>query len=103
MTTGALPLVPVAAPGHNFVSRYLREISVLAAYLLLLLALLIFRPRYFEDQFASSWIDAAPMLIAAVGMTLVILARHIDISVGSQFSACAITAALLAKSGMPMP
>src|SRR5438093_12932667 len=44
-----------------------------------------------------------PVLVAAVGMTLIILARHIDISIGSQFSVCAILAALLSKSGMSMP
>jgi rhamnose transport system permease protein len=36
-------------------------------------------------------------------MALVILARHIDISVGSQFSLCAVTAGLLARAGVPMP
>ena len=36
-------------------------------------------------------------------MTLVMLARHIDISIGSQFSLCAVTAGLLAQAGLPMP
>src|SRR5439155_23772278 len=44
-----------------------------------------------------------PVLVMAVGMTLVILARHIDISVGSQFSLCGIVAGLLAQAGLPMP
>ncbi|HYE97400.1 MAG TPA: ABC transporter permease, partial [Planctomycetota bacterium] len=45
---------------------------------------------------------SAPVLIAAVGMTLVVLARHIDISVGAQFSVAGVIAGLLAKSGLPM-
>jgi rhamnose transport system permease protein len=45
----------------------------------------------------------APVLVAAIGMTLVILARHIDISIGSQFAICGVAAGLLAKSGLPMP
>jgi rhamnose transport system permease protein len=45
----------------------------------------------------------APVLVAATGMTLVILARHIDISIGSQFAICGVAAGLLAKSGLPMP
>jgi rhamnose transport system permease protein len=45
----------------------------------------------------------APILVAAVGMTLVILARQIDISVGSQFAICGVAAGLLAKAGVPMP
>ena len=36
-------------------------------------------------------------------MTLVILARQIDISVGSQFSVCAIVGGPLAQTGLPMP
>jgi rhamnose transport system permease protein len=43
------------------------------------------------------------MLVAAVGMTLVILSRHIDISIGSQFSVCGVVAGLLAKMGLPLP
>ena len=43
------------------------------------------------------------MLVAAIGMTLVILARQIDISVGSQFSVCGIVGGLLAQAGLPMP
>ena len=36
-------------------------------------------------------------------MTLVIVARQIDISIGSQFSLCAVASGLLAKAGLPMP
>jgi len=36
-------------------------------------------------------------------MTLVILARQIDISIGSQFAICGVAAGLLAKTGLPMP
>jgi rhamnose transport system permease protein len=45
----------------------------------------------------------APILVAAIGMTLVILARQIDISIGSQFAICGVAAGLLAKAGLPMP
>jgi rhamnose transport system permease protein len=33
----------------------------------------------------------------------VILCRHIDISIGSQFSICGVVAGLLAKAGLPIP
>jgi rhamnose transport system permease protein len=46
---------------------------------------------------------AAPLLVAAVGMTVVILARQIDISIGSQFAICGVVAGLLAKAGLAMP
>ncbi len=45
----------------------------------------------------------APVLIVAIGMTMVILAGHIDISVGSQFAVCSVAAGLIAKAGMPLP
>ena len=36
-------------------------------------------------------------------MTLVILCRQIDISIGSQFCICGVVAGLLARAGLPMP
>jgi rhamnose transport system permease protein len=42
----------------------------------------------------------APVLVAAIGMTLVILLGEIDISIGAQFAVCSVVAGLLAKSGM---
>ncbi len=36
-------------------------------------------------------------------MTLVVLARHIDISIGSQFAIAGVAAGLFAKAGWPMP
>jgi len=44
----------------------------------------------------------APVLILAIGMTMVILVAEIDISVGSQFAVCSLAAAWLAKAGIPM-
>ncbi len=87
----------------SFVSRYQRELGVAAAYAALLALLGITRPAFFQTQFAATWVTMAPVLIAAIGMTLIIIARQIDISIGSQFSVCAITAALAAKAGTPMP
>src|SRR5262249_4583486 len=48
-------------------------------------------------------VSNAPVLLAGVGMTLVVLARHIDISIGSQFAIGGVAAGLLAKTGAPMP
>lgn len=89
--------------GNDFFSRHLREISVGAAYLLLLAALAVFRPAFFRDQFRQTWVSAAPVLVAATGMTLVILTRQIDISIGSQFSVCGIVAGVMAAWPVPGP
>jgi rhamnose transport system permease protein len=85
------------------IARYQRELSVAAAYAALLLALAFAAPTFFREQFRASLVSSAPVLVAAVGMTLVILARQIDISIGSQFSICGVVAGLLAKAGLPMP
>jgi rhamnose transport system permease protein len=86
----------------NF-TQHRRELSVAGVYLTMLAALAVFRPVYFHVQFISTWIQSAPVLIAAVGMTWVILSRQIDISIGSQFSVCGVLAALSARMGLPMP
>ena len=84
--------------------RFQREISVAIAYAALLALLAIAAPRFYQgDKLSSILVSAAPILVAAMGMTLVILTRQIDISVGSQFSLCGVAAGLLAQTGLPMP
>ncbi|HEY3121624.1 MAG TPA: ABC transporter permease [Vicinamibacteria bacterium] len=61
-------------------------------------------PRFYEAaNLRDLLVGAAPVLVAAVGMTSVILARQIDVSIGSQFAVCAVVAGLLAKAGLAMP
>lgn len=70
----------------------------------LLAGLAVAAPRFYEpDNLRDVLVAAAPLLVAAVGMTAVILARQIDISIGSQFAICAVVAGLLAKAGLAMP
>lgn len=86
------------------IGRYRRELSVAAAYALLLLVLAVAAPRFFRrEQLGASVVSNASILVAAIGMTLVILCRHIDISIGSQFSVCGVVAGLLARAGLPIP
>lgn len=81
-----------------------REVYVAAALILLLTVLAIAAPRFYEpDQLVRLLVKMAPLLVASVGMTLVILARQIDISIGSQVCVCGVVAGLLAKTGVPMP
>lgn len=87
----------------TIIGRYQRELSVAGVYALLLAVMAVLTPTFFHQAFADTWVAAAPVLIAAVGMTLVIVARHVDISIGSQFSLCGVAAGLLAKSGVPIP
>jgi rhamnose transport system permease protein len=48
-------------------------------------------------------ITNAPALIVALGMTVVIIAGEIDVSVGSQFAVASVIAGSLAKMGVPLP
>jgi rhamnose transport system permease protein len=81
-----------------------RELSVAAAYGVLLAGLAVVAPGFYQPaNLRDLLVGAAPVLVAAVGMTPVILARQIDISIGSQFAICAVVAGLLAKAGLAMP
>ena len=81
-----------------------RELSVAAAYAALLAALWWRAPAFFQfTNLRDVVVAAAPVLVAGVGMTLVILTRQIDISIGSQFAICAVVAGLLARAGLAMP
>jgi rhamnose transport system permease protein len=89
---------------NRIARQYQRELSVATAYVVLLVVLAIFAPAFFHGtQIPDLCVSSAPILMGAVGMTLVILARQIDISIGSQFSICCVAAGLLAKGGWPMP
>lgn len=84
--------------------RYQRELSVALAYLLLLGLLGVFAPSFYRgDKLWSILVNSAPILVAGLGMTLVILLRQIDISIGSQFTVCGIVAGLASQAGWPMP
>jgi len=80
--------------------RYFRELSVTAALLLLLVGLAIAAPSFFQAQpLLTLAAREAPTLLVACGVTLVIVSRQIDISVGSQFGLCGVCAGMLAASG----
>lgn len=83
--------------------KYSREITVAGALILLLVALGIFAPNFFELQpLLSRFTSQMPALVAAIGITLVIITRQIDISIGAQFSMCAVIAGIVAAAGMPL-
>lgn len=84
--------------------RYKRELSAALAYALLLAVVAVFAPSFFSAaNLRDLALNNAHALIIATGMTIVILAGQIDISVGSQFAVASVAAGLLAKSGVPMP
>ena len=83
--------------------KYFRELTVAVALLLLMLGLAIFAPHFFQIQpLISRLTSQMPALILAIGVALVIISRQIDISIGAQFSMCAIVAGVTAASGLPL-
>jgi rhamnose transport system permease protein len=73
------------------------------ALVALLLVLAAAAPAFFDPaNLRDLLLAAAPVIVAAVGMTLVVLTRQIDISIGSQLAVCAVIAGVLAKSGLPV-
>lgn len=85
-------------------SRYKRELSAAAALAALLVVVAVASPSFFSSANLSDLVvNNAATLIVAIGMTMVILAGQIDISVGSQFAVCSIASGWLATSGVPIP
>jgi len=83
--------------------RHFRELTVAAALVVLLLALAVFAPAFYQPQPLLSLLTReAPTLVVACGMALVIISRQIDISVGSQFAVCSVCAGLLAAMKWPL-
>ena len=82
---------------------YRREISVAAATGALAIVLGVAAPGYFSaENLSDVFLANAPVLVVALGATLVILAGEIDISVGSVFAIAGVVAGLTAKLGMPV-
>ena len=88
----------------NFLRDYRRELSALLAYFVLLVVVALLAPSFYQAANVRDLVlSNVPVLLIAVGMTLVILVGQIDISVGSQFAICSVAAGVLAKTGMPIP
>ena len=81
-----------------------RERAALVGLAVVLVTVAIFAPRFYEwANLRDLLVGIAPVLVAAAGMTLVIVLRQIDISIGSQFAICSIIAGMAAARGIPMP
>ena len=84
--------------------RLSMELSVAVVILGLCLVLAFVAPAYFSrENLIDLFLANFPVLIIALGMTLVILTAEIDISVGSVFAICSVAAGAAAKLGLPLP
>ena len=84
--------------------RHRREVSVAVAIAALAVVLAFAAPQYFTlENLTDLTLANIPVLIVALGMTLVILTGQIDISVGSVFAIASVASGLFAKAGLPLP
>lgn len=83
--------------------RYRREASLALVIAALGLLLAAVAPGYFaRDNLGDLFLSNMPVLIVALGATLVILTGNIDISAGSVFAICSVAGGIVAKAGAPL-
>jgi rhamnose transport system permease protein len=87
----------------TFRRAHSREASIASAIVALALVLAVAAPGYFSTENLSDlFLASLPVLLVALGMTLVVITGEIDISVGATFAICAVAAGGLAKAGAPV-
>lgn len=96
-----------ASPGRSnlqrFVSGYGQEIVVFLSILVLFVVVGAINPRFLSDTNINSiFAGNAYIAIAAIGMSMIIIAGHIDVSVGALIGVIATMAGTLAVAGYPV-
>lgn len=79
-------------------SHHRREVSLAFVIVALGIVLAAMAPGYFaRENLSDLFLGNLPVLIVAIGTTIVILTGSIDISVGSVFAICGVVAGMVAK------
>ena len=104
MTTTSSEVEPVKQRSQTGQARLLglvsrvRELGLLAVLLLIIVVVGISTPRFLSiDNFEQILLSVAIIAIVAVGETLVVLARNVDLSVGSMVGVTAFVTAYFFK------
>ena len=88
---------------QRFVGGYGQEIVVLLSIVALFVVVGAINPRFLSDTNINSiFAGNAYIAVAAIGMTMLIISGHIDVSVGSLIGVIATIAGTLAVSGYPI-
>lgn len=95
------------SPGRSnlqrFLSGYGQEIVVLLSIVALFVVVGAINPRFLSDTNINSiFAGNAYIAIAAIGMSMIIIAGHIDVSVGALIGVIATIAGTLAVKGYPI-
>lgn len=99
---------PTERPGRGaaLVHRLVvvRELGILAALLLLVVATVVANPRFLSGQnIRDLLISASILTVLAAGQTVVIITRNVDLSVGSTLGLSAYATGTLLVNGTPVP
>jgi len=85
------------------IRSYAREASVAVVLLALLLVVGMVAPNFFSfANLKDLVLSNLPVLIVAIGMTVLIIAGQVDISVGAQFAVLSVVSGWLSKQGVPI-
>jgi ribose/xylose/arabinose/galactoside ABC-type transport system permease subunit len=88
---------------NRLFEAYGQEIVVLAAIIVLFIIVGFYNPRFLSNtNLTSIFSGNAYIAVAAIGMAMVIISGHIDVSVGSLIGVLATIAGTLAVSGYPV-
>jgi ribose/xylose/arabinose/galactoside ABC-type transport system permease subunit len=88
---------------RRFLSGYGQELVVLFSIVALFVVVGAVNPRFLSDTNINSiFAGNAYIAVAAIGMSMVIISGHIDVSVGSLIGVIATVAGTLAVSGYPI-
>jgi ribose/xylose/arabinose/galactoside ABC-type transport system permease subunit len=88
---------------RRFLSGYGQELVVLFSIVALFVVVGAVNPRFLSDTNINSiFAGNAYIAVAAIGMSMVIISGHIDVSVGSLIGVIATIAGTLAVSGYPI-
>jgi ribose/xylose/arabinose/galactoside ABC-type transport system permease subunit len=104
MTAASLTAPVLRRSGFmRFIEAYGQELVVLGAIVVLFVGVGFYNPRFLNNtNLTSIFSGNAYIAVAAIGMSLVIISGHIDVSVGSLIGVLATIAGTLAVSGYPI-
>ena len=103
MSDAAIHLSIWRSNWRRFLTGFGQEIVVLLSIVVLFVVVGAYNPRFLSDTNINSiFAGNAYIAIAAIGMSLVIISGHIDVSVGSLIGVIATIAGTLAVSGFPV-
>ena len=104
----AAPAASAPADGRHLVDRLLRvrELSLVGVLAVIVLATTLYNSRFVNSQnLRDISLNVAIVAMLAVGQTIVVVSRNIDLSVGSVmgFTALAVGALFADNPGIPIP